>query len=336
MSRVVPLFCPSRRALLKTGAALAAASAAGASAQAWPVAGRPIRLVLPSGAGGGADVFSRQLAEWLGRELGTSVVVDNRPGANGLLATQEVARAVPDGHTLLVSFTAATVANKLLMLAPPVDPIGSIVPIARLGGGGGNMFVVNPSLPVRNLKELVELVRTRKDLSYATWGIGSGGHLVMESIKAQAGLSALPHVPYKTVAQIPPDVISGVMPIAAMDSATPIPHIRSGRMRAIATMSLERLPLLPDVPTMGEQGFRIDTIPWYGLFGPKGLPREVVDRVNALANAWMVLPETVAFVRDKQNSPPYVPLTVAQFEKQIQDELTSWKRLIDQAGVKPE
>ena len=328
---------PSRRALLSTAAALAAASAAaGAGAQSWPAAGRPIRLVIPSGAGGGADVFTRQLAEWLGRELGTSVVVDNRPGANGLLATQEVARAAPDGHTLLVSFTAATVANKLLMLNPPVDPLGSIVPIARLGGGGGNMFVVNPSLPVRNLKELVELARTRRDLSYASWGIGSGGHLVMESIKAQSGLSGLAHVPYKTVAQIPPDVISGVIPIAAMDSATPVPHIRSGRLRAIGTMSLERLPLLPDVPTMGEQGFRIDTIPWYGLFGPRGLPRELVDRLNALVNAWMVLPETVAFVREKQNSPPYVPQSVAQFEKQIQDELASWKRLIDQAGVKPE
>jgi tripartite-type tricarboxylate transporter receptor subunit TctC len=327
----------SRRTLLKGGAAFALAATAGAArAQAWP-AGKPIRMVIPSGAGGGADIFVRQFAEWLGKELGTNVIVDNRPGANGLLATQEVARAAPDGHTLLVSFTAATVANKLLMVNPPVDPLGSITPIARMGGGGGNMIVVNPQVPVKNLKELVEYAKTRKDLSYASWGIGSGGHLVMESIKAQAGIANnLTHVPYKTVAQIPPDVISGVMPVATIDAATPVPHIKSGRIRAIGTMSSERLPQLPDVPTMLEQGFKLDAFPWYALFGPKGMDRALVERLNAVSNKWMTLPETTAFVQDKQNGPPYKPISVAQFEKQLQDELVSWKRLIDQAGVKPE
>jgi len=326
----------SRRTLLKAGAALAAASAgAGARAQAWP-AGKPIRIVIPSGAGGGADIFVRQMAEWMTKELGTNVIVDNKPGANGLLATQEAARAAPDGHTLLVSFTAATVANKLLMLNPPVDPLGSITPIARMGGGGGNLVVVNPSLPVKDLKELVAYAKTRKDLSYASWGLGSGGHLVMESIKAQAGLAdTMTHVPYKTVAQIPPDVISGVMPVATIDAATPVPHIKSGRMRAIGTMSGERLPQLPDVPTMIEQGFKLDAFPWYGLFGPKGMSRDLVERLNAVANKWMVLPETTEFVMSKQNGPAYKPLSVAGFEKVIQDDLVGWKRLIDQAGVKP-
>jgi tripartite-type tricarboxylate transporter receptor subunit TctC len=306
-----------------------------ARAQAWP-GGKPIRMVIPSGAGGGADIFVRQFAEWMTKELGTNVIVDNKPGANGLLATQEVARAAPDGHTLLVSFTASTVANRLLMLNPPVDPLGSITPIARMGGGGGNTFVVNPALPVKDLKELVAYVKGKPGLSYASWGIGSGGHLVMESVKAQAGITDLAHVPYKTVAQIPPDVISGVMPIATIDAATPVPHVRSGRMRAIGTMSRTRLPQLPDVPTMLEQGFKLDAFPWYGLFGPKGMSRDLVERVNALANKWMALPETTEFVVARQNSPAFEPISVAAFEKVIQDDLVGWKRLIDVAGVKPE
>jgi tripartite-type tricarboxylate transporter receptor subunit TctC len=205
----------TRRTVLRAAAAAVAAASAGpalAQQPGWP-GGKPIRMVLPSGAGGGADLFGRLMAEWLGRELGTNVVVDNRPGANGLLATQEVARAAPDGLTLLISFTAAPVANKLLMLKPPVDPLDSLTPVARVGGRGGNMIVVNPSLPVKTLKELVDYAKTRKDLTYASWGIGSGGHLVMESIKRQSGMQ-IEHVPYKTVAQIPPDLISGVIPVA--------------------------------------------------------------------------------------------------------------------------
>ena len=326
---------PTRRATLGALAGLAAAFAApGAHAQAWP-AGRQIRLVLPSGAGGGADIFGRFMADWLSRELGANVIVDNKPGATGMLATAEVARATPDGHTLLISFTGATVSNKLLMLKPPVDPIDSITPIARIGGRGGNMIVVNPSLPVNSVKDLVDYAKTRKDLSYASWGIGSGGHLVMESIKQQSGMS-IAHVPYKTVAQIPPDVISGVVPVATIDAATPLTHIRSGRLRAIGTLSGDRLPQIKDVPTVVEQGFKLDTFPWYGLFGPKGLPREIIDRLNAALNRWMVLPEVVEFFDSKQNTPPPIPISVAEFEKVIQQDLVSWKQLTELAGVKPE
>lgn len=326
---------PARRVLLRGAAALAAVAATGpARAQAWP-AGKPIRLVLPSGAGGGADIFGRFMAEWMSKELGTNVVVDNKPGANGLLATQEVARAAPDGYTLLVSFTASTVANKLLMLKPPVDPLDSLTPIARIGGRGGNMIVVNPSLPVKTLKELIDHAKTRKDLTYASWGIGSGGHLVMESIKQQSGMQ-IEHVPYKTVAQIPPDLISGVIPVATIDAATPLPHIRSGRMRPIAVLAGERLPQIKDVPTMIEQGFKLDAFPWYGVFGPKGLPREIVERTNALLNRWMALPEVAEFFDTKQNGPAPIPISVAEFEKVIQRDLVTWKQLIDGAGVKPE
>ena len=335
-SRLTLITSSHRRSVLAALGALgtALATPAARAQSAWP-AGKPIRLVIPSGPGGGADIFSRYMAEWLSKELGTNVVVDNKPGATGMVATAEVARAAPDGYTLLVSFTAATVANKLLMLKPPVDPLGDITPIARIGGGGGNMIVVNPDLPVKNFKELVELAKTRKDMSYASWGIGSGGHLVMEGLENQAGVK-FNHVPYKTVSQIPPDVISGVIPIATIDSATPMPFIRSGRLRPIGTLSLERLPQIPDVPTLNEQGYKVDAIPWYGMFGPKGLPRDIVERLNVTVNRWMTLPETVEFMNQKQNQSAPKPLSIQEFERVIQADLVSWKRLIDLAGVKPE
>jgi tripartite-type tricarboxylate transporter receptor subunit TctC len=336
MDRSVHAAVPSpRRTLLKAAAAATLAAGAGASrAQAWP-GSKPIRIVIPSGAGGGADIFTRQMSEWLSKELSTQVIVDNKPGANGLLATQEVVRQPADGYTLLVSFAAATVANKLLMTKPSVDPLFDLTPIARIGGSGGNLFVVNPDLPVRNLKELVDYAKARPGLSSASWGIGSGGHLVMESLKVQTGMQ-ITHVPYKTVAQIPPDVISGVMPVATIDAGTPVPFIRSGRIRAIGAMSAERLPQNRDVPTMVEQGYKLDTYPWYAVFGPKGLPRDIVERLNGMLNRWMTSPDTIAFLESKQNTPAPRTMTAAEFERDLQRELVSWKKLIDEAGLKPE
>jgi len=325
-----------RRAALVSLATLAggAALAPGAFAQpAWP-AGKQVRLVLPSGAGGGADVFARFMADGLSKELGASFLVENRPGATGLVAAAEVARTAPDGHTLLVSFTAATVANKLVMLKPVVDPLG-FTPIGRIGGGGGNMIIVNPDLPVKNMADLVAYAKSKPGLSYASWGIGSGGHLVMEHLKKQTGME-LTHVPYKTVAQIPPDVISGVIPVATIDSASPLPHIRSGRVRAIAAISQTRLPQIPDVPTLPQQGLILEAQSWYGLFGPLGMPDDLTLRINTVLNRWILQPETVAFFADKQNGPPPIPTTPAEFRKVIENDLVSWKALIDAAGVQPQ
>ena len=335
MTPIHPIAPATRRAVLRGFAAAAAlATARGAHAQSWP-AGKPIRLVLPSGAGGGADSFGRFMAEWLSKELATNVIVENKPGATSMLAAQDVARAAPDGYTLLIMGAGATVSNKLMKIKPPIDPVDALTAIARIGGRGGNMLAVNPSLPVKSVKELVEYTKTHKELSYASWGIGSGGHLVMESIKQQSGMK-IEHVPYKTEAQIPTDLISGVIMVATLGPATPVPYIRSGRIRAIGTFSGERLPQFKDVPTVIEQGFKLDAFPWFGLYGPKGMPRDLVERLNATLNKWMVLPEVVEFLEGKQNTPPPIPMSVAEFEKFIQQELVTWKRLLDSAGIKPE
>jgi tripartite-type tricarboxylate transporter receptor subunit TctC len=324
-----------RRTLLQAAAAAALAAATGAArAQAWP-AGKPIRLVLPSGAGGGSDVFARPYAEFLAKELGTQVVVDNKPGANGILAMEQVVRLPPDGFNLVVSYTAGMVGNKLTQAKMSFDPLADFTNIAQIGGQGGNMLIVNPELPVKNLRELIELSKSRADLSYASWGVGSGGHLAMEVLKNLTGMR-INHVPYKTVAQISPDVISNVVPVAWIDTASPLPHIRSGRLRAIATSGTSRLPATPEVMPVIEQGIPFTQLPYYTLLGPKGLPEPIVQRLVELTNRWFALPEIIAFYRDRQNQPPPAPTSPAQLTKQLQEDLVTWGKAVELAGIKPQ
>lgn len=234
----------TRRTLLGLAALPLAIGHGLASAQAWPNKG--IKLVLPSGAGGGSDLFGRPLAEYMSQQLKVPVVVENRPGANGILAHETVVRQPADGYSLVISYPAAVIGNKLTQAKMSHDPLTDLQPIGRIGGGGGNTLIVNADVPVRNLKELVEWVRGKGgEVSYASWGIASGGHFIMEMLKHKLGMK-LNHVPYKTVAQIPPDIISGVVPMAWIDSATPVTHVKAGRVRPIAVAAQRRLPQFPD------------------------------------------------------------------------------------------
>ncbi len=323
-----------RRTILKTALAVPLASlAANSRAQAWP--SRDIRLVLPSGAGGGADIFGRPLGEFLGKNLGVPVVVENRPGANGVVAHEAVLRAPADGHSLLISFSAAYLVNRLLMAKMSHDPLTDFMPVGRIGGGGGNVLIVHPSVPVRNLKELVaQAARQGGKMSYGSWGIGSGGHLVMEMLKARTGMQ-IEHIPYKTVAQIAPAVVAGDVAAAWIDSATPVPLVRAGRLRAIATSSQTRLPQFLDVATLTEQGVPFDVTSWYGMFVLKGTPAPIIARLNTLLNQWLLQPDTVAFFEQKQNAPAPTPTTPAEFAKVLQSDAEGWKKLIDDAKLTP-
>ena len=323
-----------RRTLLKATLALPIAGLAGsADAQAWPA--RDIRLVLPSGAGGGADIFGRPLAEFLGKNLGVPVVVENRPGANGIVAHEAVLRAPADGHSLLISLSAAYLVNRLLMARMSHDPLTDFVPVGRIGGGGGNVLIVNRSVPAQNLKELVAYAAKQAGkLSYGSWGIGSGGHLVMEMLKARTGMQ-IEHVPYKTVAQIPPAVVGGEVAAAWIDAATPVALVRAGRIRAIATSSQTRLPQFPEVAMLGEQGVPFNVTSWYGMFVLKGTPAPVIQRLNTLLNQWLLLPDTVAFFEQKQNAPAPTPTTPAEFGRVLASDSEGWKKLIDDARLTP-
>jgi tripartite-type tricarboxylate transporter receptor subunit TctC len=325
----------SRRAGLRTllGFGAAAISTPGLAQADWP-AKKPIRLVIPSGAGGGADPFSRMLAEFMSRELGTQVVVENRPGANGILAAEQIIHQPPDGHTLLISFTAATVGNKLMRLKMSHDPMTDLTPIAIIGGTSGNLLIVNPALPIHTLPDLVAYSKTRNDLSYGSWGIASGGHLFMEYIKQQTGLRAN-HVPYKSATQVVPDVVSGVLPIGWTDSSSPIAAIKSGRVRAIATSAPTELPQNPGVKPLPEQGVRFDARSWYGLYGPRALPEPIVSRLNGLVNRWTDLDETTRFMAERQNAPKGLLLSPQEFGELMKRDLIAWAELIRAAGVEP-
>ena len=324
---------PNRRQVVQSiGAILATAPLGWAQAQAgWP--NRSIRLVLPSGAGGGADIFARPLAEWMGKELGQPVVVDNKPGANGVIAHEQVVRQPGDGYNLVISYAAAIVGNKAMNAKISHDTITDLKPIGLIGGDGGNLLVVNASLPVTNLKELIAYAKSQSGgINYGSWGVGSGGHLVMETLKAQVGIT-LNHVPYKTVAAIAPDVVSGVLQVSTIDSGTPVQLIKAGRIRGIAALSNKRLPQLPDVATLGEQGFPVGFVPWYGLFGPASMPNEMVVRLNTLLNRWLVLPETIALFEQKQNSAAPLPKSAEAFAAQIQAELPVWRKMMQTAKI---
>jgi tripartite-type tricarboxylate transporter receptor subunit TctC len=299
---------------------------------AWPAL-KPIRMVIPSGPGGGADLFSRPLADFLSKELKQQVVVENRPGANGIVAHEAVVRQPPDGYTVLISFSAAIIANPLMQPKMSHDPLKDFKPVAMIGGGGGNLIIVNPELPVRNLKELIAYVKGKKgDASYGSWGIASGGHLVIEMLKTRTGME-ISHVPYKTVSQIPPDVVSGVLGIATIDSASALPFIKSGRIRAIATMGEARLPQTADVPTLKEQGVDYNLSPVYGLYAPTGTPKAIVDALNAATNKWLALPDTIQYFEQRQNAPKPEILSVEAFAAKQERDITLWRKLIEDSKV---
>ncbi len=322
-----------RRELLKLALALPAFSVAAsrAFAQAWP--SKPVRLVLPSGAGGGADIFGRPMAEYLGKELKQQFVVENRPGANGILAHEAVVRQPPDGHTVLISFSAAIIANKLLQPKMSHDPLKDFTPVAQIGGGGGNLLIVNPDLPIRNMKDLYEYAKSKNgSATYGSWGIASGGHLVMEMIKTRTGMQ-ITHVPYKTVAQISPDVVSGVLGISTIDAASPLPFIKSGRVRAIATLAPQRLPQTPEVPTLKEQGIDYEIAPVYGVYVPAGTPKAIIDALNAAVNKWLALPETISYFETKQNGPKPQILSAEEFARKQDRDVALWRKLIEDSKV---
>ena len=320
----------AKRRLVTAALALAALPAR-AQVGDWP--SRPIRLVVASGAGGSTDTFARLFAERLGRVLRQSFVVDNKPGANGIIANDTVAKAAPDGYTLLFSYAAAVAVNHALVPKLPYDALKDLQPIAQIGSGG-NLLVVAADFAPKTLREFVDLMKAQPDRhDYASWGVGSGGHLAMEALRQRAGI-ALRHVPYKTVPQIYPDLISGVVKIAFVDATSSLPHIRAGRIRPLVTSGTRRLVALPEVPTMTESGYRFDVDAWYGLFAPAGTPMAVVRRLNEEVNR--ILGQEEMRTRFAALNMADAPIkTVEQFAGTLRDDIEAWGAVIRAANVKP-
>jgi tripartite-type tricarboxylate transporter receptor subunit TctC len=281
------------------------------------------------------DQTARLVAERLTAALKQSVVVDNRPGANGIIAAEAAARAAPDGYTLLYAYSAVFTINPWINAKLPFDPLKDFTPIARPSSLGGNVLIVSSSVPAKNLKELVAYVAgSKEELSYCSWGIGSGGHLSMEYLKTKTGMK-LRHIPYKTAVQCTNDVAAGHTTIAFSDTVSVLPHIRSGRIRVIASVGKQR-PLPPaDAPTLAEQGVPYQQASWTALFGPKGLPAPVVARLNAEVNAILKSPaEQKRF--ESLNVRLGTPSTPEELGELVKQDLAAWGEIAKTAGVVPE
>jgi len=263
--------------LLRALASLVLVFSAQALAQGWP--SKPVRIVVAYPPGGGIDVMGRQLAEKLTPMWGQPVVVENKPGANTILATDAVAKAPADGLTILLTTDATFSINPHLYARLPFDPQHDFIPVTMLVLLQ-QLLVANPSLPANTLPELIRLAKDKPgSINYASYGSGSQPHLSGEMLKYKAGID-LVHVPYKGISLAVPAVMAGEVQLTFAGIATSMPQLKAGRIKAIAIGGQKRSPLLPEVPTFAELGFpEVETHAWFGLFLPAGSPREAVDRV---------------------------------------------------------
>jgi hypothetical protein len=303
---------------------------ASAQADSWP-AKKPIRLIVHFAPGGVLDIITRALSGPLAQELGQSVVVENKAGAGGNIGTDFVARAAPDGYTALMYSDPNTIAPALYSKLNH-DPLRDFDPVTLLSVGS-HVLVAHQSVPVRSLAELIDYVKKNPGkLSYATPGNGTAQHLGGETFKAMAGLD-IAHVPYKGGAQAIVDVVSGQVPLGMLGFAPALPHIRSGRLSALAVTGEQRIALLPDVPTMQELGIKMVTLQWMGISLPKGTPREIVERLHHA---------TVRASRDEQfisrveaiGMSVKVSTKTSDFAEFIRQDIARWPAMVKTAGAK--
>ncbi|QQB33069.1 tripartite tricarboxylate transporter substrate binding protein [Achromobacter deleyi] len=277
---------PLRRACLRTALALAAApllSSApfSAHADAWPQ--RPIRLLVPYGPGGSSDVVARAVAVEMSRDLGQQVIVENKGGGQGSIATVEAARARPDGYTLILGHVGTLAVNPTMMPNLSYDPRRDFAPIILLAKLP-MVFAVGAKVPAATLPEFVALARARPGvLNYGSAGNGSAGHLAFEMLKTAAAIDVV-HVPYKGTGAQVTDLLAGNIDAAAAGIPGLLPHAQAGKIKIVAVGSAQRLPILPDVPTVAEQGYPgFESSQWFGLLAPAGTPQEAISRLQAAA-----------------------------------------------------
>ena len=320
------------------GAAVAlccATFAPAALAQAGDAAGfpsKPVRLIVPFPPGGSNDILGRFIAQKMTDRLGQQTIVDNRPGADGIIGTEIAARAPADGHTLLVVSTTYTMNPAIHKL--PYDPIKSLIPIALIASGG-NVIATNPSLPVNSVKELIALAKAKPgQIRYASSGIGGFNHFGGELFNNIAGVK-LAHIPYKGGGPAMLDVMSGQVEVVFGTLIQALPHIRSGKLKALGVGSAQRSPLLPQVATIAEGGVPgYDGSIWWGILGPAGIPAPIVSKLNAEIGAILRDPEMAKRLAAEAAEP--VIATPEAFGKMIASDIGKWSRIAKQAGIRAE
>jgi len=293
-----------------------------AVAQAYPT--KTVKIVVPAQPGGGLDLIGRTVAEQLGRAFDQSFVVENVGGGGGSIATQAVARAAPDGYTLMVGYVGTHGTNPAVRRVP-YDAVRDFTAIAMVGGTP-NVLVVHPSVPASGLKSLIDYTRKNSGkISYASGGIGTLNHLAMEQFRAAAGFEAVV-AHYRGIGPAIIDIVAAQTQMMMPGLAAGLPHIRNKKLRPIAITGLARHPLLPDVPTFEESGFKgFDGVQWYGIVGPANLPAAVTSRLNAEINK--ALGTRALQDRFAGEAIDPMPMTPAQFGKFIQADIARWSAL---------
>jgi tripartite-type tricarboxylate transporter receptor subunit TctC len=313
---------------------LAAATLLAPCAQAQGYPARPIRLVVPFPAGGATDIFARAVSQKLGERLGQAVIVDNKPGAGGAIGSDVVAKAPPDGYTLLLATTSThSIGPSFGTARLPYDAVADFTPIAHVGDAPNIMLVPN-SVPAKTVKEWVEYARRNPGkLNYASSGNGTVVHLTAEYFKAQAGLF-LVHIPYKGTALAIPDLVSAKVDVLFDSLPSALPHVKEGRLRALGMTSLKRSPLLPDLPAISETIPGFESVTWFGVYGPRGLPSELVQRVNTALNQAL----QDADVKDRLSRLGIEPVggTPQQFAAMLEKDRARWKKIITERRITPE
>ena len=313
-------------------AALAVAATSLAQAAGYP--SKVVRWVVPYAAGGGTDVVARPLALAMGDAMGQPVVYDNRGGGNGLIAGEIVAKAAPDGYTLLVGSPAIMTTNQHLYAKMPFDPIKDFSPISKFASVP-NLLAAHPAFPARSVQELIDYARANPGkINWASSGVGAGGHLAIELVQSKTNIKVM-HIAYKGAGPALVAVISGDAQLMFAGPGVFLQHVKAGRLRALAVGSLQRMLILPEVPTLNESGLTgMESGSWYGLVAPAGTPATVIKFIHAATVKVLNLPETAS--RLATDGAIVGGNTPEQFAQEIRTEAALWARLIKQAGVRLE
>lgn len=319
----------SGKSLVVAGLVLISSNTA-IAAEPYPV--RPIRMIVGFAPGGGTDLTARPVAQKLSELLGQQVIVENRPGAAGNIATEQVARAAPDGYTLLMGTIAALAINPSLYGNLRFDPETDLAPVIQVVDAT-NVLALHPSVPANSVKELIALAR-EKSLSAGSSGVGATGHLSIELFNLMAGVK-LVHVPYKGGGPAMSDLLGGQVNLIFATTASSISHLKSGRIKGIAVTTAKRSALLPDLPTISEAGLPgFDANNWYGLVVPAKTPRAIIDQLNAEVTKVLNMPDVKATLFNQGLDP--APGTPEQFGAYIKSERVKWARVIKESGAKAE
>jgi tripartite-type tricarboxylate transporter receptor subunit TctC len=317
-----------RRQLLQAASASIALPSL-AFAQGYPT--KPIRYIVPVAAGGGNDMIARVVTERWGRLLGQSMAVDNQSGGGGVVASQLTAHAAPDGYTLMQGYV-ATHGTTPATRKVSYDAIKDFTPIGMIGATP-NVLVINADVPVKTVDEFVKYVKAnRGNVSYGSAGAGSLTHLTMELFKQETS-TVMVHIPYRGIAPAINDLIGGQTQAMFPGLAAALPHLRTGRMRALAVTGKQRSPQIKDVPTMEELGFKgFDAMQWYGTVGPAGMPADIVRRLNETQVAVLKSPDLAEKLAGEAVEP--WPMTPEQFGKYISSEIQRWSALAKARNIR--